>query len=93
MTTAAETPGGNPRSDDAFLTIGVAWLAHTALTDRLAHTDPIFLRLNLLLLLAVVYLPFPDSAHRRRPASHLQRKAVCHRAVQAGHSSGVDVDR
>jgi hypothetical protein len=27
-----------------------AWLAHTALTDRLAHTDPIFLRLNLLLL-------------------------------------------
>jgi uncharacterized membrane protein len=43
----------------SFLTIGTAWLAHTGLTDRLARTDPIFLRLNLLLLLAVVFLPFP----------------------------------
>ena len=43
----------------SFLTIGAAWLAHTALTDRLAQTDSIFLRLNLLLLLAVAFLPFP----------------------------------
>ena len=43
----------------SFLTIGTAWLAHTGLTDRLARTDPIFLRLNLLLLLVVVFLPFP----------------------------------
>ncbi len=43
----------------SFLTIGTAWLAHTGLTDRLARTDAIFLRLNLLLLLAVVFLPFP----------------------------------
>ncbi len=43
----------------SFLTIGAAWLAHTALTDRLAQADPIFLRLNLLLLLVVVFLPFP----------------------------------
>jgi uncharacterized membrane protein len=43
----------------SFLTIGAAWLAHTALTDRLAQTDPILLRLNLLLLLAVAFLPFP----------------------------------
>ena len=43
----------------SFLTIGAGWLAHTGLTDRLARTDPIFLRLNLLLLLAVVFLPFP----------------------------------
>ncbi len=43
----------------SFLTIGAAWLAHTALTDRLAQTDTIFLRLNLLLLLVVVFLPFP----------------------------------
>ena len=28
-------------------------------TDRLAQTDPILLRLNLLLLLAVAFLPFP----------------------------------
>jgi len=43
----------------SFLTIGAAWLAHTALTDRLAQSDSIFLRLNLLVLLAVAFLPFP----------------------------------
>ena len=43
----------------SFLTIGAAWLGHTALTDRLARTDSVFLRLNLLLLLAVTFLPFP----------------------------------
>jgi uncharacterized membrane protein len=43
----------------SFLTIGGAWLAHTALTDRLGRTDPIFLRLNLLILLVVAFLPFP----------------------------------
>lgn len=43
----------------SFLTIGAAWLAHTGLTDRLARTDSILLRLNLLLLLMVAFLPFP----------------------------------
>jgi len=43
----------------SFLTIGGAWLAHTALTDQLARTDQLFLRLNLLVLLVVVFLPFP----------------------------------
>ena len=43
----------------SFLTIGAAWLAHTELTDRLARTDSIFLRLNLLGLLVVAFLPFP----------------------------------
>ena len=43
----------------SFLTIGAAWLGHTALTDQLERTDSIFLRLNLLLLLAVTFLPFP----------------------------------
>jgi len=43
----------------SFLTIGVSWLLHTALTDQLAHVDELFLRLNLLLLLVVVFLPFP----------------------------------
>ena len=33
----------------SFLTIGTAWLGHASLTDRLARTDRIFLRLNLLL--------------------------------------------
>jgi uncharacterized membrane protein len=43
----------------SFLTIGGAWLLHTALTDQLARIDQLFLRLNLLVLLAVVFLPFP----------------------------------
>jgi uncharacterized membrane protein len=43
----------------SFLTIGAAWLEHSALTDRLAHADPMLLRLNLLLLLVVGFLPFP----------------------------------
>jgi uncharacterized membrane protein len=43
----------------SFLTIGGAWLLHTALTDQLARVDQLFLRLNLLVLLVVVFLPFP----------------------------------
>ena len=43
----------------SFLTIAARWLAYTALTDRLERTDSIFLRLNLLLLLLVAFLPFP----------------------------------
>ncbi len=43
----------------SFLTIGGAWLLHTGLTDQLTRTDPLFLRLNLLVLLVVVFLPFP----------------------------------
>ena len=44
----------------SFLTIGGAWLLHTALTDQLAQIDQLFLRVNLLALLAVVFLPFPN---------------------------------
>jgi uncharacterized membrane protein len=43
----------------SFLTIGAAWIAHTAITDRLARADLGLLRLNLLLLLVVAVLPFP----------------------------------
>jgi len=43
----------------SFLTIGAAWLAHTALTDRFTRSDPIFLQINLLVLLVVAFLPFP----------------------------------
>jgi uncharacterized membrane protein len=43
----------------SFLTIGAAWLAHAALTDRLSRSDLIFLQINLLVLLVVAFLPFP----------------------------------
>jgi uncharacterized membrane protein len=37
----------------SFLTIGISWLLHTALTNRLAGVDQLSLRLNLLLLVPV----------------------------------------
>jgi uncharacterized membrane protein len=43
----------------SFLTIGAAWLGHTGITDRLTRADSLLLRINLLLLLVVVLLPFP----------------------------------
>ena len=43
----------------SFLTIGAAWLSHNEMTDRLERADQILLRVNLLLLLVVVFLPFP----------------------------------
>jgi uncharacterized membrane protein len=43
----------------SFLTIGAAWLAHSAITDRLERADSILLRLTLLMLLSVSFLPFP----------------------------------
>jgi len=55
----------------SFLTIGGAWLLHTALTDQLARVDQLFLRLNLLLLLVVVFLPFPTGL----AADHLHNTA------------------
>jgi uncharacterized membrane protein len=43
----------------SFATIGAAWLGHNAITEYLEHTDAAFVRLNLMLLLVVSFLPFP----------------------------------
>ena len=43
----------------AFMSIGVVWIEHNALTEALDHVDAGFLRLNLLLLLLVAFLPYP----------------------------------
>jgi uncharacterized membrane protein len=43
----------------SFLTIGAAWIVHSAITDRLTRADSLLLRINLLLLLVVAFLPFP----------------------------------
>jgi uncharacterized membrane protein len=43
----------------AFMSIGVVWIEHSALTEALDHVDAGFQRLNLLLLLLVGFLPFP----------------------------------
>jgi uncharacterized membrane protein len=51
----------------SFSTIGAVWLAHNAVTEQLTGVDTSFLRLNLLLLLVVSFLPFPT----RLLAEHL----------------------
>ena len=43
----------------SFLTIGWVWIGHAAITSHMEHCDGLFLRLNLLLLLVVAFLPFP----------------------------------
>lgn len=53
----------------SFLTIGGAWTAHHSLTDRLEGVDSIFLRLNLLFLLAIAFLPFPRASSPRRSSA------------------------
>lgn len=58
----------------SFLTISMGWLAHTGLTDRLARTDSIFLRLDLLLLLVVAFVPFPTRLPRWTDAAGTARR-------------------
>jgi uncharacterized membrane protein len=43
----------------SFLTIGAIWLAHHGIFRRLQHIDSTVMRLNLLLLMTVSFLPFP----------------------------------
>ena len=43
----------------SFSTIGAMWLGHNAITEYLGRVNSAFVRLNLLLLLFVSFLPFP----------------------------------
>ena len=43
----------------SFLTIGWVWIGHSAITSHIERVDGIFLRVNLMLLMAVAFLPFP----------------------------------
>ena len=43
----------------SFSTIGAMWLGHNAITEYLDRVDATFVRINLLLLLFVAFLPFP----------------------------------
>ncbi|MGY1689160.1 TMEM175 family protein [Geodermatophilus sp. SYSU D01105] len=52
----------------SFATIGGVWLAHNVVTEYLRQVDPVFIRLNLLLLMTVSLLPFPT----RLLAEHIQ---------------------
>ena len=52
----------------SFATIGAIWLKHTVLTEYLAGATAVLIRLNLLLLLVVSFLPFPT----RLVAEHIR---------------------
>jgi uncharacterized membrane protein len=43
----------------SFATIGSLWLGHSLITEYVDRADGVFLRLNLVLLLVVSFLPFP----------------------------------
>jgi len=43
----------------SFATVGAFWLAHSTISEYLTSADPIFVRLNLVLLFVISFLPFP----------------------------------
>ena len=43
----------------SFASIGAVWLEHTVITEFLDHATSVLIRLNLLLLMVVSFLPFP----------------------------------
>jgi uncharacterized membrane protein len=43
----------------SFLTIGIMWINHHAMFERIVRADRLLLLFNLLLLMAIVLLPFP----------------------------------
>ena len=43
----------------SFMTIGVIWLQHSAITGALSAADATLYRINLLVLLLVGFIPFP----------------------------------
>lgn len=45
----------------SFFTIGGLWLAHSMITEFLTRADPLLLRINLVLLAGVGFLPFPTT--------------------------------
>lgn len=53
----------------SFSTIGAIWLGHATMTEFLSEVSPGFLRLNLLLLLFVAFLPFPTRLLAENTAS------------------------
>ena len=48
----------------SFATIGSMWLGHNAITEYLERVDTSFVRLNMLLLLVISFLPSPPGCSR-----------------------------
>jgi uncharacterized membrane protein len=61
----------------SFLTIGGVWLTHHSIFRRLRHANTRIMRVNLLLLMAVAFLPFPTRLMTEAVRdTHAERTAV-----------------
>ena len=62
----------------SFLTVGSVWIAHHSLFTRVSFIDPVLLRINLLLLMAAAFLPFPTGvlAQAFHASDEAERTAV-----------------
>lgn len=61
----------------SFLTLGALWLAHHGIFRRMIAADHVIIRLNLFLLMAASFLPFPT----KLMAESLHERAGEHQAV------------
>ena len=70
----------------SFLTVGGVWLAHHGLYSHLRFVDPMLMRLNILLLMAASFLPFPTGllAEAFDVSTSAERAAVVVYGVTAG---------
>ena len=62
----------------SFLTVGSVWIAHHSLFTHLRFVDPVLLRLNLMLLMAAAFLPFPTGvlAQALQHSTEAERAAI-----------------
>ena len=76
----------------SFLTVGGVWLAHHRLYSHLRYVDPMLMRLNILVLMAASFLPFPTSllAEAFDVSTSAERAAVVVYGVTAGADRGAD---
>jgi uncharacterized membrane protein len=64
----------------SFLTIGIIWVNHHGLMAQIDRADRVFLFLNVFLLMAVAFIPFPT----RLVAEHIQDDGATAAAVSYG---------
>jgi uncharacterized membrane protein len=69
----------------SFMTVGSVWIAHHSLFARVRFVDPVLLRINLLLLMATAFLPFPTGvlAQALEHSPRAERTAVAFYGVIA----------
>jgi uncharacterized membrane protein len=62
----------------SFLTVGSVWIAHHNLFTRLKYVDAALLRINMLLLMAAAFLPFPTGvlAEALNASNSAERAAI-----------------